>query len=170
MKSRIKIQYLRTASAVKKPRIKGYTLVEVLAALALMAIVIPVAIQGLHIAAQAGEISQRRAVAAQIGERVLNEALVTGQTAGQSGVEKAGPYEFRWSVRNEPWSPPPTQGSVSTANGINPNAINASTMQQISAEVKFSVQGREQSVKISTLMNGSQPSTASAPPQMGTQP
>ena len=101
---------------------------------------------------------------------MLNEAIVTGQGSAQSGVEKAGPYEFRWSIHNEPWNPPPTQASVTTANGINPNAVNASTMQQISAEVKFSAQGKDHSVKLSTLVNVSQQTSGSPPPQMDTLP
>lgn len=171
MKFRTKIPSLRTASAIiKQPRFKGFTLVEVLVALTLMAIVIPVTVQGLRLASLAGEVSQRRAIAAQIAERVLNEAIVTGQGSAQSGVEKAGPYEFRWSIHNEPWNPPPTQASVTTANGINPNAVNASTMQQISAEVKFSAQGKDHSVKLSTLVNVSQQTSGSPPPQMDTLP
>jgi len=53
----------------------------VLVALAFMAIVIPVVLQGLRIASLAGEVSQRKALAARIAERVLNEAIVTGQFA-----------------------------------------------------------------------------------------
>ncbi len=155
------------------PRPKGFTLVEVLVSLTLMAVVIPVVVQGLRLASLAGEVSQRKAIAAQIGERVLNEAIVTGQgQSGQTGVEKAGPYEFRWSVRSEAWTPAATQSSASlnTPNGINPNAINASTMQQISVEVKFSAQGQDHSLRLSTLANTSQQTGANTPPQMNTLP
>ena len=58
MKFRTKIPSLRTASAIiKQPRFKGFTLVEVLVALTLMAIVIPVTVQGLRLASLAGEVS-----------------------------------------------------------------------------------------------------------------
>jgi type II secretory pathway pseudopilin PulG len=57
----------------------AFTLVEVLAALAFMAIVIPVAVEGLRVANLAGQVGQRRAVAARIADRILNELFVTGQ-------------------------------------------------------------------------------------------
>src|SRR5882762_4963509 len=53
-------------------RCAGFTLAEVLAALLFMAIVIPVAVQGLHIASRAGSVSERKAVGARIAERKLN--------------------------------------------------------------------------------------------------
>src|ERR1051325_2433688 len=67
---------------------RGFTLAEVLAALAFMAIVIPVAVQGLRVASLAGQVGQRKAVAGRIAERVLNELSVTGQLqgSGTSGV------------------------------------------------------------------------------------
>ena len=54
----------------------AFTLAEVLAALAFMAIVIPVAIQGLRIANLAGQVGQRKAAAGRIAERVLNEWII----------------------------------------------------------------------------------------------
>lgn len=169
MKFRTKSPFLQTA-AITRPRPSGFTLVEVLVALTLMAIVIPVALQGLHLASLAGEVSQRKAIAAQIAERVLNEAIVTGQSAsGQSGVEKAGPYEFRWSVLSAGWTPPAaTTASSSTPNSVNPNAINASTMQQVSVVVTFSAQGQNHTFRLSTLVNPSQQTGANTPPPMNT--
>src|SRR5436190_13357159 len=55
----------------------AFTLAEVLAALAFMAIVIPVAVNGLRVANLAGQVGQRKAVAARIAERVLNEYTTT---------------------------------------------------------------------------------------------
>src|SRR5215207_7041870 len=56
----------------------AFTLAEVLAALAFMAIVIPVAVNGLRVANLAGQVGERKAVAARVAERVLNEWTVTG--------------------------------------------------------------------------------------------
>src|SRR5437899_13040025 len=83
----------------------GFTLVEVLAALAFMAIVIPVAVEGLRIANLAGQVGQRKATAAHIAERVLNELIVTGQLRGaiQNGVVQEGAQQYQWSMRSEPW-------------------------------------------------------------------
>src|SRR5207247_8436490 len=84
----------------------GFTLAEVLAALAFMAIVIPVAVQGLRIASLAGEVANRKANAARIGERVLNELLITGQwrSSVQNGTVQDQTIFYRWVVRSEPWT------------------------------------------------------------------
>ncbi len=151
------------------PRSAAFTLVEVLVALMLIAIVVPVAVEGLRLASLAGEISQRKAIAAHIGERVLNEAIVTGQgQSAQSGTEMAGPYQFRWAIHNEAWSPPATSSTLNSPNGVNQNAVSANTIQQLSVEVKFSAQGRDHSVRLSTLINTAQPSSANPPPPMNT--
>src|SRR5947209_2381405 len=92
-------------SGVKRAR-AAFTLAEVLAALAFMAIVIPVAVEGLRIANLAGEVGQRKAVAARIAERVLNEWIIGSRTQGtaQSGTIQEGTVQFRWSIRSETWS------------------------------------------------------------------
>jgi prepilin-type N-terminal cleavage/methylation domain-containing protein len=151
-----------------KPRARAFTLVEVLVALTLMAVVVPVAMQGLHIASLAGEVSERKALAMRIADRVLNEAIVTGQgQSGQNGLEKAGSYEFHWTVRNEPWSPPPVaQSGSSLPNGVNQNANSANTMQQLTAEVTFTAKGAQQSVRVSTLVNATIQGGANPPPNM----
>src|ERR1044071_3299166 len=96
---------IRPGSAVKRAR-AAFTLAEVLAALAFMAIVIPVAVQGLRIANLAGEVGQRKAVAARIAERVLNEWVIGSRTQGtaQSGAIQENMVQYRWSIRTEPWS------------------------------------------------------------------
>src|SRR5882757_7919638 len=108
----------------------GFTLAEVLAALALMAIVIPVAIHGLRVANLAGVVAQRKALAARIGERLLNEAVVTRQwnQSVQNGTEQAGPYQFRWTIRNEPWSQLALTQTVGAQNGVNQGVVNQNTL------------------------------------------
>src|SRR6266404_2945727 len=55
----------------------AFTLAEALAALLFLAIVIPIAVQGLPIASLAGEVGQRKSIAARVAERVLNENVAT---------------------------------------------------------------------------------------------
>src|ERR1700722_19330571 len=140
----------------------GFTLVEVLAALLLMGIVIPVTLTGLHIASQAGEVAQRRSLAMRIGERLLNEVVVTKQwTQGnQSGVEQAGPYPFRWTMHDEPWTQLSSLGqSYNAVNSINTAVVNPNTIHELSVEVAFVAQGKNYSVRLSTLTDISQQST-----------
>jgi len=79
----------------------GFTLAEVLAALVFMAILIPVALEGLHIASRAGEVATRKGEAALVAERVLNESIVTTNwnTTVQNGTVRQGIREFRWTLR-----------------------------------------------------------------------
>src|SRR5437879_3227206 len=119
---------LRFTSFTSRPRrTAGFTLAEVLAALVFMAILIPVALEGLRIASRAGEVAARKGRAALVAERVLNESIVTTNwnKTVQSGALRQGPCEFRWTLRNEPWSQDPAQN----------------VMRQLSVDVVFAVQG-----------------------------
>ena len=116
----------------------GFTLAEVLAALLFMAIVIPVALQGIKIANQAGQVAVRKTEAARVAERVLNESIVTTNwdKSGLSGTVTEGMHEFRWQLRNEPWTQQP--------------------LRLVSVQVTFAVQGQNYDVRLSTLADNSQ--------------
>jgi prepilin-type N-terminal cleavage/methylation domain-containing protein len=124
-----------------KRRRSGFTLAEVLAALMLMAIVIPVALQGLHIASMAGEVGQRKMIAARIGNKVLNELKVTAQlqNTGQTGVVQEHGLSYKWAVKSQSW----TEDSLSQ-------------MTVATVTVSFQAQGKNYDVHMSTLV---------APPQ-----
>ena len=119
-------------------RIGAFTLAEVLAALTFMAIVIPVAVEGLHIANRAGVVAQRKSVAARVADRVLNEALVASQSqaGARNGVVQEGSIDYRWSIRYATWP--------------------EDTMRLVTAEVLFLVQGQEHEVRLNTLVSNSQ--------------
>src|SRR6185503_9423374 len=74
--------------------------------LVFMAIVIPVALQGLHIASRAGSLSERKALGARLAESKLNELVVTGQwqSAAQRGTMREGLQEYSWQLQSEPWA------------------------------------------------------------------
>jgi Tfp pilus assembly protein PilV len=122
--------------------VAGFTLAEVLAALLFMAIVIPVAIEGLHIASLAGTVAERKGEAARVARRLLTETLVTtnGDQSGQSGTVTEGQRQFRWTMRNDLWNQDPNQNVI----------------RLLSVEVFFTAQNREYSVRMSTLMDSSQ--------------
>src|ERR1051325_1427756 len=115
----------------------AFTLVEVLAALLFMAIVIPAAVEGLRVANLAGQVGQRKAVAARIAERMLNELMVSGQlrSTTQKGVVQEGTQQFQWDLRSEPWS--------------------QDAMRLVTVQVTFPVQGRDYDVQLSTLVDNS---------------
>jgi hypothetical protein len=117
----------------KKSR-DGFTLAEVMAALLFLAIVIPTAIEAMHVASLAGEVGARKGAAARVADRVLNESLVTTNWNGglQSGTVTEGGLEFRWTLTSQGWS-------------------QDATLQVLTSEVKFSAQGRDYEVKLDTL-------------------
>lgn len=99
-----------------------------------MAIVIPVAIEGMRVANRAGVVAQRKGVAAQLADSLLNEMIVTGQWqdsahSGNFGRERNG---YRWKLLNENW--------------------NTGSMRLITLEVIYEVQNQEYSVLLSTLV------------------
>lgn len=134
------MKFKRTSckAPVVKRACAGFTLAEVLAALVFMAIVIPVAIQGLLVANRAGQVGVRKAAAARVAERVLNEVLVTGQwqQAVQSGTFAEGYQEYRWDLRVEPW----TEGNL----------------RLMTVQVTYPVQGQDYEVRLSTLLDTTQ--------------
>jgi prepilin-type N-terminal cleavage/methylation domain-containing protein len=122
---------------------RGFTLVEVLAALLLMAIIIPVAMDGMSVASRAGLVGQRKAAAMRVAERVLNELIVTNQTAQESGTgsQADGDVVYPWTMSTEPWS--------------------MDSMSEITVKVTFTVQGRDYEVQVSSLFDPAATGTTS---------
>lgn len=122
---------LRTADRLRS----AFTLAEVLAALALMAIVIPVAVAGIRVASRAGEVGLRKAEAARIADRVLGELEGTSQlyNGTQNGVVNEGNKQYAWNLQSKLWS---------EAN------LNLETV-----SVSFEVQGQQYEVRLATLID-----------------
>jgi len=149
----------------------AFTLVEILVALALMAAVVPVVVEGLKIASLAGEVSQRKAMAVRIAERVLNETIVAGQWNGvQSSSEKAGEIQFRWKISNAPWTSLSSAINVNTSSGLNQAYVNQNNLHQLTVEVTFTAQDKTCAVQLSTVADVSRQITVPAPPQFTSSP
>jgi len=117
----------------KNRRCAAFTLAEVLAAMLFLAIVIPAAVEAMHLASLAGEVAARKGAAVRVADRILNESLVTTNWSNgtQSGTTSEGALEFRWTLTSQTWP--------------------QDAMQLLTAEVKFSAQGKDYSVKLNTL-------------------
>ena len=119
-------------------RRKGFTFVEVLAALAFLGLLIPVVVGALTLANRAGVVSERTQVATQLAENRLNELTVgnlwtTAESRGDCGADWPG---YRWELTQAAWA-----------------ADN--TMTELTVRVFFAVQGDEHAVQLTTLANAS---------------
>lgn len=130
---------------VRRPsRTRGFTLAEVLAALLLMAILIPVTMQAVSVASRAGTLGQRKAAAMRIAERVLDEQIISGLvgTATPYGTIVEGDIAYPWTIKMDPWMDDPATG-----------------MNVVTVRVEFDVQGNTFDVVASTLYDPAASST-----------
>jgi Tfp pilus assembly protein PilV len=123
-----------TRQARRLSHCAAFTLAEVLAAMLFLAIVIPAAVEAMHLASLAGEVAARKGAAARVADRILNESLVTTNWGNgtQSGTTSEGALDLRWTLTSQSWP-------------------QDSAMQVVTAEVKFTAQGKDYSVKLNTL-------------------
>lgn len=137
---------MRTDAGHFPRRCRAFTLVEVLAALLLMAIIIPVAMEGMSVASRVGVLGQRKAVAMRVAERVLNELVVEAQTqqASSSGTAVDGGTSYPWTARVENWT--------------------EDAMQQMTVTVQFTVQGSIYDISTTTLLPGTTPEPSAVTP------
>ena len=138
---RFTVRTTRPRQAGAQKHTAAFTLAEVLAALLFMAIVVPAAVEGLHIASLAGTVAERKGEAARVAQRLLAESLVTTNwnQSVQSGTLVEGRRQFRWTMHNDPWNQDPNQNVI----------------RQLSVEVIFTAQNRDYSVRLSTLVDSS---------------
>lgn len=123
-------------SARPTARRSAFTLIEVLAALLLLAIVLPAIMQGVALATSAGSIARQRTEAAALCQSKLDEIVSTGewQTSNLSGDFSATDQpEYRWTAQVQNW--PQQQG-----------------VQELDVVVSWTAGGTERSLSLSTLI------------------
>jgi len=115
----------------------------------MMAIIIPISLEGMGLVSRAAIMGQRKAAAMRVAERVLNEQLAV-VTQGQaipttgSGEESEGGMSYSWTMTTTPWP--------------------QDTMTQMTVHITFTSQGRSYQMSLSTLYdpNASVPGTPNA--------
>jgi len=115
---------------------RGFTLVEVLVALVLMGVVVPVALQAIRLSSRMGQVAARKIEAARVAENVLNDYLATlnsFSSGGQRGTLVEGARSYDWSITSESWT--------------------LDNMRLVTARVAYVVQGDEFDVALSTLVD-----------------
>jgi len=113
---------------------KGFTLIEVLATLLLVAIVLPVAMAGISLATRVAGLAKQRVEGAALAENKLAE-LIAGEAWQHSNL--SGDFgedwpRYTWTAELEDWE------------GI--------TVKQLVVEVKWTSQLTERSIKLTTLV------------------
>ena len=124
---------------------RGFTFVEILAAMLFMAIVIPVTIQGITIANRAGIVAKRKRLAGELANRKLTEILL--EESWRDG-DREGAFDDLGEEQ-----------SVSYTWKLSTTAWEEDTMRLITIEVFYKVQEREYSVSLSTLAPETEEST-----------
>jgi type II secretory pathway pseudopilin PulG len=119
---------------------RGFTFVELLAAMLFMAIVIPVTIQGITIANRAGVMAERSRVAAQLADNKLTEVILTESWRDE---EQDGDFGEDWLDGDQPRY----QWSLTT------EAWEEDTMRVVTVKVVYKVQENEYEVSLSTIVD-----------------
>ncbi|CAN5232457.1 hypothetical protein BH09SUM1_BH09SUM1_14850 [soil metagenome] len=120
------------ANSLRRPR--AFTFVEILVALAFMAIVIPITLQGISLASRVSSRGLQKRVAAELANSKLNELVVTGdwQGADESGDFGDDHPGFTWNVTSEDWT--------------------EDALTEVTVSVSYKVQGQEYSEALATVV------------------
>jgi len=144
-------------------RRRGFTLIEVLASLILLAIVLPAAMRGATLASAAASKAQKRTTAATLASSKLQEILATGQyeSGGLSGdfSEYGAQYQtYRWDGQLSNWN----------QNGFNAQDLQSQTLQQLDLRVTWRGRDGDQSLTLTTLVYSNSPVGPAAQPPVVT--
>lgn len=131
-------------------RAAGFTFVEILAAMVFLAILVPAVVEGITLASRVSEIAERSAIASELAQNKLNEFSLNGvwATADSRGDFADDWPGYRWEFNQSTWE--------------------MDSMTQLDLTVFFTVQGQEQSVLLSTLVNPADAGTSTKTSSSGT--
>jgi general secretion pathway protein I len=119
-------------------RQRGFTLVEVLATMLMMAIVLPAAMEGISLATRAADDAHRRTEAAGLAQAKLADLVAEGSWQGgvlAGDFSAQGWPDYHWQAAVNPWSLDTTEVGL----------------QEIDVTVTWSARGRAESIMLSTL-------------------
>ena len=118
----------------------GFTLIEVLATLLLMAIALPAIMMGFSLSTKAASMARQRSEAGALAESKLNELVATGlwQSGSQAGAFDDQP-DYQWSAEVAPWS-------------VDPRGSGTYNVQQLDVKVSWNAPGGPESISVSTLV------------------
>jgi prepilin-type N-terminal cleavage/methylation domain-containing protein len=114
----------------------GFTLVELLAAMAFLGILMPVVVAALLVSNRAALIAERSTIAMQLGENRLNEMMLAGAWTSESGRGDFGDQwpGYRWELSKSGWE-------------------ESAAMTELTLDVFYTVQGTERDLRLTTLVS-----------------
>lgn len=118
---------------------RAFTLVEVLAAILMLGIVLPVAMYGISLATTTAGVARHRTQATTLAKAKLDEILMTTPLQTGSGDFGDRWKEYTWSAELATWDTPAVQGL-------------SSTIQELKVSVSWTQRGQQRSVALSTLV------------------
>jgi prepilin-type N-terminal cleavage/methylation domain-containing protein len=144
MKTRFHENHRRLGGTYRARRLRGFTLIEVLASVAILAIVIPFAMRAASTASMLASLSRHRAEAATLAEAKLADLVVeqTYLTDGTGGTfAQMGFPNYRWSLQSGQRDP---------------------NLTELMLTVTWNERGQEHSLNVSTLVYSAQAVSAPA--------
>ena len=134
----------------------GFTLIEALATLVMVGIVLPVALRGVMLAAEAGSLAERRDRAVQLAESKLMELIVsgewqTGTTSGDFIGEPVGGSDAQ-SQQDLTLTEGEEQGVVGYTWDLTVEDWNDVSLQLLVMHVRWEQRNREREITLSTIV------------------
>jgi prepilin-type N-terminal cleavage/methylation domain-containing protein len=123
---------------------RAFTFIEILATIALLAIVLPSVMAGISISLTAGGLARQQAQASSLANGKMMELAVAGQWehAILSGDFSPDQPDFRWTAQVADWD--------------------GTALRQLDVTVSWSHRGKDRSVTVSTLVNTQAAASAAA--------
>jgi general secretion pathway protein I len=115
-------------------RRRGFTLVEVLASVAILAIVVPFVMNGASLATSTASVARHQAEASTLGEAKLADMVVedTWETEGTTGTFAPAYPQYRWTLQTQQRS--------------------EADVMELMLTVTWQERGRDQSLNLSTMV------------------
>jgi general secretion pathway protein I len=112
---------------------RGFTMVEVLVSMVLIALILPVAMEGVSLALRAASLARQRSLAVSLAETEMAD-LITSASWDQSSLQGDFPDnpDYHWTAEVSEWS--------------------GASVQQLEVDVLWTSNGQERSVTLDTLV------------------
>lgn len=153
----------RKSAIVNRKSRRGFTFIEILATMTLIAIVLPSIMNGISLCLSTAGTARQQSEASALAHDKMLELLAEGQlqTAAMSGDFGTDWPGYQWSAQIVEWNPPqgltvtqaPTvQAGAGTTTPPAPALQQGATLQELDVTVTWTANSRQRTVTMSTLI------------------